>query len=625
MRNPYSVLAVFLCACLAAAPAVSQDAFDVTEASLLDIQAALESGQVSSVQLVEQYLQRIAAYDRSGPMLNSIIRVNDAALQQAARLDDERQSGQLRGPLHGIPILVKDNYNTDFMPTTGASVALAEFQPSVNAHQIDLLLEAGAIVLAKTNLHEYAYGITTISSLGGQTRNPYDRRRVPGGSSGGTAAAVAASLGAVGLGSDTCGSIRIPAAFNNLVGLRPSKGLSSIYGVMPLAHTQDVAGPLARSTEDLAIVLDLISGYDPRDTATTVMESAAPPAFHDRLRTVDPGELRLGRLGSYMETANGLVRSHIDDALDWFASQGAEVIELDFPELASLLAGSGVIGHEFRPDINQYLATFGSGDFADLEAIVNLGLYHEAVQGALQRSQASPGNAAAYSQALTAREALREAVESVMAEYDLDAIVYPPIAELPVMIGNSQPGNNCSLSANSGLPALSLPLGLTDSGLPVAMELLGGFMSDAHLLAIGHAWEQAQSPRHMPFVTPPLQDGQAPAARSLPLQFRAGDVRLEGSLVFNRVHNSLDYQIAHAAANDAQVYSVTLVVDRSDDFELNDPVVVRLMGPQQQVSSGSYFMSPDFRQAFLDRRVYLRVFAEGLFPQGVVQNLQPDP
>ncbi|MCI5108186.1 MAG: amidase [Pseudomonadales bacterium] len=602
---------------------LAQSDFEVTEASLVEIQAALESGHTNSVQLLRQYLDRIEAYDRSGPRLNSIIRINEAALDDAARLDAERQAGQLRGPLHGIPIVVKDNYNTVFMPTTGGSVALADFVPTRNAHQVDLLIEAGAIILAKTNLHEYAYGITTVSSLGGQTRNPYDLRRVPGGSSGGTAAAVAASLAAAGLGSDTCGSIRIPAAYNNLFGLRISKGLSSIYGVMPLSHTQDVAGPLARSSEDLAILLDALSGYDARDSATEPMQELDVPAFREQLGSVDPGSLRLGRLGSYLETANGLLRSEIDAALDWFAAQGAEVIDLEFPELGRLLSGSGVIGHEFATDINQYLSLFVSDEVANLNDIVDLGLYHEAVGGALRRSQASVFNPGAYEAALQARQELRRAIEALMSEHQLDAIVYPPIAELPVMIGNSQPGNNCALSANSGLPALSMPLGFTESGLPLAMELLGPFMSDAKLLAIGHAWEQAQSPRQRPFVTPPLEAGRAPQAIVTEFEFRAGQVQLQADFRFEQNSNLLHYSIAEGAQNAAQVHAVTLVIDEEAGFELNDPVIVNLMGPQQDASSGSYFMSPAFRQAFLDRRVYMKVFASGLFSRGVAQNIRP--
>ena len=250
----------------------AQTQVDVSEASIRQLQNALEDGNTTSVNLVTQYLKRIELLDLAGPKLASIVRINSEALAEAAALDEERQVSGPRSLMHGIPIVVKDNYNVSGLPTSGGSIALAEFIPNAEATQVAKLKAAGAIVLAKTNLHEYAYGITSISSIGGQTLNPYDIRRVPGGSSGGTGAAVAASFAAVGWGSDTCGSVRIPSAFNNLFGLRPSKGLSSIYGIMPLSHTQDVGAPLARTLEDLAISLDFVTGYDENDSATQLVK-----------------------------------------------------------------------------------------------------------------------------------------------------------------------------------------------------------------------------------------------------------------------------------------------------------------------------------------------------------------
>jgi len=595
--------------------------FEVAEVGIADLQSTLASGRTTSVELVQQYLARIERYDQRGPELNSIIRLNPDALERAAALDSERRSGRVRSALHGIPIVVKDNYNTTTMPTTGGSVALANFVPSQNATQIDLLLDAGAIILAKTNLHEYAYGITTVSSLLGQTRNPYDLRRVPGGSSGGTAAAVAASFAAIGLGSDTCGSIRIPSAFNNLVGLRPSKGLSSIYGVMPLSTTQDVAGPLARSTEDLAILLDVVSGYDARDPATAFMADRDAPGFRDGLESVSLQGLRLGRLDSYLDGADGRVGAAIDSALDWFVSQGAELVPVDTSELTELIGSSGVIGHEFRADLDQYLALFVSDQVGSLDDIVDLGLYHQAVAGALQRSQQSVSNPDAYRSALAAREQLHTALEELLADQNLDALVCPPIAELPVMIGESQPGNNCSLSANSGLPAIALPLGFTDSGLPVAMELLGGFMDDARLLSIAHAWEQGNAPRRAPSTVPPLSSGMPPEPLSVSLEFVGEGVHLDGVLQIDVLRNTADWQLEVVDDNSTEVFAVTLVIDSEQHFQLSDPVAVNLLGPQQSSSSGSYYMSPQFREAIMDQRVYIKVFANGFDPAGVARLL----
>ncbi len=485
----------------------AQQAIEVTEASIKDLQLALVKKELSSVQLVDSYLERIAAFDEQGPELNAIIAINPDARALAAALDAERVTTGPRSPLHGIPIILKDNYSTKDLPTTGASKALADFTPNANATQVQRLLDAGAIILAKANLHEFAYGITTISSLGGQTRNPYDPSRVPGGSSGGTAAAIAASFAAVGMGSDTCGSIRIPAAFNNLVGLRPSKGLSSIYGIMPLASTQDVAGPLARNFEDLAVVLDIVSGYDAKDPATAPMQTQPRPQFRASLGDVSLDGLRIGKLMNYYETAQEPVRAALDEAFEDLAAAGAVIVELSIPNMSELIARSGVIGQEFEVDLNAYLTEFG-GD-TTLEQIVATGLYDPAVAGVLERSASSEQDPAAYAVALAARSELAIAIEMAMSTAQVELLAYPPIGALPVEIGEAQPGNNCSLSANSGLPALSVPIGFTDTGLPVGLEILGTAFSDVNLLATGYAVEQLAQARRAPATTPPLMTQRA--------------------------------------------------------------------------------------------------------------------
>src|SRR5438477_696717 len=274
----------------------------VYETSIRDLQAALSAGRTTSVRLVDAYLARIAAYDQKAPALNAIIRLNPGARADAAALDAERKVGKVRGPLHGIPVILKDNYNTAGLATTAASVALAGLTPATDAFQVRKLRDAGAVILGKANLHELASGITTISSLGGQTCNPYDPDRNPGGSSGGSAAAVTASFAAIGWGSDTCGSIRIPSAFNNLFGLRPTKGLSSIDGIVPLSHTQDVGGPLARTVTDLAIGLDATVGADPADSATRILDGAPLPRFVDALDTGALKGARFGMLTQYFGT-----------------------------------------------------------------------------------------------------------------------------------------------------------------------------------------------------------------------------------------------------------------------------------------------------------------------------------
>ena len=283
----------------------------------------MDTGRTTSAELTAAYLARIAAYDQEGPRLNAMIRINPSAIAHAEALDAERASQGRRGPLHGIPIILKDNYDTFDMPTTAGTLALAGMVPPDDASQVRLLREAGVVILGKANMHELASGITTVASLGGQTLNPYNLGRNPGGSSGGTGAAIAASFGAIGGCSDTCGSIRIPSAHNNLVGLRPTKGLSSIDGIIPLSHTQDVGGPLARSVHDLAIALDATIGPDPADLATQILDGRTLPRFADALSTDALDGARIGILASHFGNGGVWYVSVVPRAAQSSASAGS--------------------------------------------------------------------------------------------------------------------------------------------------------------------------------------------------------------------------------------------------------------------------------------------------------------
>ncbi|MFM1896271.1 MAG: hypothetical protein RLZZ385_1345 [Pseudomonadota bacterium] len=590
---------------------------EVHEATIRDLQSAMSAGRITAVGLVDQYLARIAAYDDSGPQLNSLIRVNPLAREQAAALDAERARGLVRGPLHGIPVIIKDNYNTDFMPTTGASVALAGFIPSANATAVQKLVDAGAVVLAKANLHEFAYGITTISSLGGQTRNPYDPRRAPGGSSGGTAAAVAASLAAIGMGSDTCGSIRIPSAYNSLVGLRPSKGLGSIHGIMPLSHTQDVAGPLARNVEDLALVLDVIAGFDPLDPATAVMLDVGPPGFTAALEQENLSGLRVGRLTAYFEAAEPAVARVSEAALQRLREAGAEIVDVEIPDLPSLLARSGVIGHEFMADLDQYLALFLSNEVTSLDDVVDLGLYHQAVAGALTRSRESVRDDDAYAAAMALRSDLREAIEAVLSVNDLDAIAYPPIASLQAFTGEAQPGNNCSVSANSGLPAIAIPVGFTADGLPVGLELLGGYLQDARLVGMAWQWEKLNRPRQPPHTTPPLVSGEAPLPETAVVNFTSSHFALRIDFSADVTRQVLTYDVNNHSGDAADLYAIVLLTDEPEGFELNDPVLHNLASPGEVRQRGELLLTSSLWDAWRERRVYVKVFGRGLPVEGI--------
>ncbi|WP_309673355.1 amidase family protein, partial [Gemmatimonas sp.] len=330
---------------------------EITEASVTDVQAALTAGRISSVQLVKQYLARIAAYDHAGPELNSLIRINPKAGAEAAALDAERKAGKVRGPMHGIPVIIKDNYDTGDMPTSAGSLAMATSQPARDGFVVKKLRDAGAIILGKSNLHELAAGITSISSLGGQTRNPYDPTRCPGGSSGGTGAAIAASFATVGWGSDTCGSIRIPSAFNALVGLRPTQGLVSRRGIVPLSHTQDIGGPLARTVTDLAIALDVSVGYDSEDAVTSVLREKPVPKFQASL---DKNALRGARIGvflPYFRDTDAEIADTVRSAIAAMRAQGATVIDVPMAEFDTLMANTSVINLETKFDLIDYLRT----------------------------------------------------------------------------------------------------------------------------------------------------------------------------------------------------------------------------------------------------------------------------
>lgn len=609
----------------APSPAASaRGGFEVAEASIAELQAALESGRVSSVDLVDAYLARIAAYDRAGPTLNAIVRVHPEAREQAARLDRERAEGRVRGPLHGIPILLKDNYDTFDMPTTGSTLALAGSVPPRDADQVWKLREAGAVILAKTNMHELAAGITSISSLGGQTRNPYDPARNPGGSSGGTGAAVAASFGAVGWGSDTCGSIRIPSSVHNLVGLRPTKGLSSIVGIIPLSHTQDTGGPLARSAEDLAIALDATWGPG-TDPARAGMWWRELSGFRASLDAEALDGVRIGALTAWLSDsgAEASVTEVVRAALDAIGEAGAEVIDVTIPEMDSLLARTSVIGHEFAVDLADYLAGLGGAPVASLGDIVALGLHHEQLDGTFRRrSEAGPRDEAEYAEALERQGALRAAIEAFMDEEGLDAIAYPTLRRDPALIGSPPVGGTCQLAAHSGLPAISAPAGFTRTGMPTGVELIGRSFEDARLVAFAYALERALEPRRAPVRTPPLVDGRAPE----PIRFGvAGDggwagrpaaPRLSGNFSLDLPAGTLRYVVSTAEVGAADVHAI--VLQRRGSGARPNAVVRRLSGPGGISAEGTIALTAAVLNDLLAGRIELALYTADR-PLGAVQ------
>ncbi|MEL0221540.1 MAG: amidase family protein [Deltaproteobacteria bacterium] len=479
---------------------------NLLDSPIESLQQAMNSGSLTAVQLTQYYLDRIAAYDQQGPGLNSIRVLNDDALKQAAALDDERSRQGARSMLHGIPILVKDNYETKGMPTTVGSVLFKGFAPDRDAHLVAKLKNAGALLLGKTNMQEFAYGITNVGSIHGFTRNPYDPTRNPGGSSGGTGAAIAANFAVTGLGSDTCGSIRIPAAQNNLVGLRGTQGLMSRRGIFPLSSTQDIGGPLTRSVRDLAIMLDQMIGYDAED-AQTAESFGHNFQFLANLQLRE--KVRIGLLREWMEREEGdeVVAGVIREALTAMSEKaGWEIVELESAELeASLdrpLEGYFVSAYDFKHDVNAYLRANPEMGFSDLEELLALGKHHPKVDLRTQKSMAMRSeDESTYYREMAQRKVVRRALLRLLAENNLDALAYPSIRHVANLIGEDQMGTNCRLAACSGVPAISVPAGFYGE-LPVGLELLAEPWADQKLLDLAYTVETRYPQRKIPGSTP---------------------------------------------------------------------------------------------------------------------------
>src|ERR1043166_4634474 len=505
-RLLFAVVAVAAAAAAIGAQTPRTTPVEVVEKSIPELADAMESGSVTSRALVQAYFARIDAYDHAGPALNAMIALNPRALDEADALDRERSTRGPRGPLHGIPIVVKDNYDTADMPTTAGSIALKGSIPHRDAFQGRKLRPAGAVIVGKTNLHEFAPGITTGSSLGGQTRNPYDPTRNPGGSSGGTGAAVAANFASFGMGSDTCGSIRYPSAHNSLVGLRPTMGLSSRSGIVPLALTQDVGGPLARSVAALAIALDATVGADPDDPVTARGTGHVPTSYGTSLDRTGLRGVRLGVLlplfGAQPEDARA--GSVVRTALREIEARGARVVDIvtePFPSEGDV----SVIRYEFKFNLDAYLRRTPNAPVRSLAEILDKGVYLKALEQAFRGSNAiATLDSDEYRAALTRQADLRRRLIALLDDNRVEALVYPTVRRTAAKIGEPQAGGNCAASAASGLPAITVPAGFADDGMPVGIEFLGRAFSEGDLLKIAFAFEQATHHRRPPALTPKL-------------------------------------------------------------------------------------------------------------------------
>jgi Asp-tRNA(Asn)/Glu-tRNA(Gln) amidotransferase A subunit family amidase len=505
-------------AALLASSAASAAGISVEEITVSQLQKAITDKRASCREIVEAHLQRIASFDEKGPALNAILTLNPRALARADELDAAFATSGLTGPLHCVPIVLKDNYNTADLPTTDGSASLAGMQPTKDAFVVAKLRQGGAVVLAKTNMHEFAVSGTTASSLGGQTLNPYDLTRTPGGSSGGTGAGLAASFAVLGTGSDTVNSIRSPASANNIVGFRPTRGLISRAGIAPVSETQDAIGPLARTVEDVARMLDVMQGIDPEDPATSQSQGKSGSNYLQPLSPDGLNGARIGVLRSMFGTKpeHEEVNRVMGVALDVMRKAGATVIEIDAPDLDAAKVGSStdVQKYEFKPLLNAYLASIPNAPAKSLADIIASGKIHKAsVESFLKGSEAVENGMQEpdYKARLQRIADTRKAVDRVFDENRLDALVYPLQRRLVVPVTElNQADRNGILASVTGLPALDIPVGFSAPsadapvGVPIGMDLLGRAWSEAALLRIGYAFEQAAHVRKPPPSTPAL-------------------------------------------------------------------------------------------------------------------------
>lgn len=492
--------------------------FHLDEATISDVQAAYRSGALTAARLVQAYRERIEAYDQAGPKLNVVIFLNPKAQEEAAALDDHlRKTGKFVGPLHGIPMLLKDNVNTKDMPTTGGSLSLAGYMPAADAAIARKLRSAGAIILAKVNLHEFAIWGETVSSIRGQTLNPYDLTRTPGGSSGGTGAGLAANFAMAGIGTDTANSIRSPASANSIVGIRPTLGLVSRAGIIPYSFTQDAAGPLARTVSDATKVFNELVGYDPVDAATAWSVGNTEKDYTKFLEADGVKGKRIGVLRSFFGNApiNDEVNVVANQAVEDLRRLGATMIELITPDLDSGKISSDISVHlyEFKPAINSYLAA-GNASVKSLEEIISSGKFHPNIGDNIKKAQSLEMDAS-YCLRLQKRSELQQRVMKLMADEQLDAMVFPHQKRLVVPIGETQAERNGALGSVTGFPSIVVPGGFSSStpaaasGVPVGIEFLGRPWSEKVLIEIAYGYEQATKHRRPPPATPPLLSGKS--------------------------------------------------------------------------------------------------------------------
>lgn len=482
---------------------------DLTELNIADIQKAYEMGDYNSQQLVTAYLNRIEQFNKK---INAITTINPNALSIAIALDEEYKKTGILRPLHGIPVIIKDNFNTKGLPTTAGSLALKDFIPDEDAFMVDKLVKAGAIIIAKSNMAEWAFSpMHTESSTAGTTRNPYNLDYVPAGSSGGTGAAIAANFGTIGLGTDTGNSIRGPSSHCSLVGFRSTLGLTSRSGIVPLYLRNDVAGPMCRTVEEATRVLEIIAGYDPEDTMTKYSEGKIPDNYQQFLQKDGLKGARIGVLRELSDdNPDPEIKALFEKSIIDMKSLGAQIIDtVDIPDFSNLRQNQWC--DEFRKDVESYLATYVKRDtMKTLEDIIRVGSKSENTLESLEyfvdhsgRSK-NPEIDCLDPYMDINRIAFREAIEKRMDELNLDAIVYPSWNHKPAKIETFQTGykgdNSQIIAPHTGQPAFTVPMGFTEGNLPAGLQFLGRMYSEPTLIKLTYSYEQGTKHRVPPII-----------------------------------------------------------------------------------------------------------------------------
>jgi amidase len=519
------VLASLLFTAVAAAQPPARAPFELEEATIADLQQRMQSGRATARSLAEQYLARIDAIDRNGPGLRSVLELNPDALDIADRLDAERRSRGPRGPLHGVPVLLKDNIATaDRMMTTAGSLALVGVKPPKDAFLVDRLRQAGAVILGKTNLSEWANFRSTKSTSGwsgrgGQTRNPYALDRNPSGSSSGSGAAIAANLGAAAIGTETDGSIVSPSSSNGLVGIKPTLGLVSRSGIVPVAHSQDTAGPMTRTVADAAAILAAIAGRDPEDHETREADARGRRDYSASLDTCGLKGARLGVVRNRLFGNNPAADGIAETAIGAMKQQGATIVDpANIPTLGKFDDSEfEVLLFEFKADLNKYLTWLGAASpVHTLKEVIAFNSAHKDQempyfgQEIMEMAEKKgPLTNAAYKAALAQNHQQSRAlgIDAVMTKFNLDALVAPtggPAWLIDLVNGDSgtaaMPGPS-TVTSVAGYPHITVPAGFY-RGLPVGISFFGRAWSEPTLIKLAYAYEQATRHRRPPQFLP---------------------------------------------------------------------------------------------------------------------------